>query len=260
MRTEIRFPAMGSEAYVIVQGDRRLAQMARARIEDLERKWSRFIPDSEINRLNGRRGVPHRVSEETFRLVERALDGWRYTGGRFDPMARSGVRALRSNAGGIRLDVHAMTVELPVDAGFDPGGIGKAMAADLAVQELMDAGAEGACVNLGGDLRVEGWGPDRGRWVVSQENPRSGASLGLVALAAGGIATATRAIAVTVVARDAASAQIATKHALLAAAGWELRALEELGCDGLIVDVDGELRWTEGFGRFRIGELTAVAS
>ena len=84
MSTEIRFPAMGSEAHVIIQGDRRLAQVARARIEDLERRWSRFIPDSEVK-------PPQRPSRrsaarvETFRLVERAVDGWRYTGGRFDP-------------------------------------------------------------------------------------------------------------------------------------------------------------------------------
>ena len=260
MRTDIRFPAMGSDACVIVQGDRRLARMARARIEDLQSKWSRFIPDSEIGRLNGHRGVPQRVSEETFRLVERALDGWRYTGGRFDPTVRVGVRTLRRNAGDIRLDALAMTVELPADAGFDPGGFGRGLAADMAVQEVMAAGAEGACVSLGGDLRVEGWGPDHGRWVVSQDDPRSGASLGLVALSAGGVATSTSAIAVTVVARDAASAEIATKHALGAAAGWELRSLEELGCDGLIVDADGEVRWTEGFGRFKLGELTAVAS
>ena len=178
-------------------------------------------------------------------------------------------------------------MELPPDAGFDPGGVGKGLAADIVVEELMAAGAEGVCVNLGGDLRAEGRGPDHGRWVVSLDDPRGGASLGLVALEAGGIATSTsakrawvvrgnkrhhlidpqtggslqsEAVAVTVLARDAATAEIATKHALLAAAGWELRALEELGCDGLIVDADGEVRWTEGFGRFKLGELTAVAS
>src|SRR5439155_6641322 len=75
--------------------------------------------------------------------------------------------------------------------GFDPGGIGKGLAADMVAQELMDCGARGACVNLGGDLRVEGEGPDAGRWIVAVEHPRGGDPVVVAALAAGAIATST---------------------------------------------------------------------
>lgn len=182
MRAEDRFPAMGSHAHVIVIGDRALLPMARGRIEDLERRWSRFIADSEVSRLNAERGVPRRVSAETVRLVARAVDGWRDTSGRFDPTVLGdliregydrpfqamvldpgrGVSMLRRNAGGIRVDPAGSTVELSSDAGFDSGGLGKGLAADMVVEELMAAGAEAACVNVGGDLRVEGPGPDDG--------------------------------------------------------------------------------------------------
>jgi FAD:protein FMN transferase len=267
---------MGSEAHVVVTGDPGLLRVARARIDELERRWSRFIPTSEISFLNSHRGAPHTVSPDTFRLVDRAIRGWRATGGRFDPTILgdliregydrafqavvlgpgSGISVLRRDAGGIRTDVEAQTIELPSDAGFDPGGLGKGLGADIVVEELLAAGAEGACVNLGGDLRVEGVGPDRGRWLISLDHPTEPRPAALVALAAGGVATSTSlkrawtvrgrrrhhlidpatghslqspAVAVTALARDAASAEIATKHALLADAGSEVAALEELG-------------------------------
>ena len=47
-------------------------------------------------------------------------------------------------------------VMLPAGAGFDAGGIGKGLAADLVARELMAAGAAGVCVNVGGDVRLMG--------------------------------------------------------------------------------------------------------
>jgi FAD:protein FMN transferase len=294
---------MGSEAHVVVTGDPGLLRVARARIDELERRWSRFIPTSEISFLNSHRGAPHTVSPDTFRLVDRAIRGWRATGGRFDPTILgdliregydrafqavvldpgSGISVLRRDAGGIRTDVEAQTIELPSDAGFDPGGLGKGLGADIVVEELLAAGAEGACVNLGGDLRVEGVGPDRGRWLISLDHPTEPRPAALVALAAGGVASSTSlkrawtvrgrrrhhlidpatghslqspAVAVTALARDAASAEIATKHALLADAGSEVAALEELGCDGLIVTDDGQLEATAGIASFAVEETS----
>jgi FAD:protein FMN transferase len=289
---------MGSDAHVIVLGAACFVEFARARIDQLEALWSRFIPGSEISMLNAEPGVARRVSPETLRLVRRARDGWRETGGRFDPtvlgdviragydrnfpavvIRRSGgVSLLERNASGIRIDEDACTVTLPSNAGFDPGGVGKGLAADVVVEDLLAAGAIGACVNIGGDLRVAGEGPDGGRWVIGVEDP-AGESLGLVALASGGVATSTtvkrswtvgderrnhlidpatgasldrEAIAVTALARDAASAEIAAKHALLAPPGGSIDALQELGCDGLVVTDDGDVRRTRGFDRFAI--------
>ena len=84
MAAEARFRAMGSDAHVVVVGDAGLLDVARRRVDDLEQRWSRFLPDSEISRLNRGRGAPLRVSRETIELVRRAVDGWQRTGGRFD--------------------------------------------------------------------------------------------------------------------------------------------------------------------------------
>ncbi len=49
--------------------------------------------DSEISRLNERAGVPVLVSQDTYQLIERAVEGWRLTEGRFDPTLLHEVRA-----------------------------------------------------------------------------------------------------------------------------------------------------------------------
>ena len=67
-------------------------------------------------------------------------------------------------------------MRLPAGSGFDPGGIGKGLAADIVSAELLAAGARGACVNLGGDLRVTGEAPGGGTWTVAVEHPGSAAA------------------------------------------------------------------------------------
>ena len=290
---------MGSQAHVLVTGDPALLAVARSRIEGLERRWSRFISTSEVSRLNAVAGQNMTVSEETLRLVRRARDGWRETRGRFDPTvlgdviragynrpfeavvirASGGVSLLERNAGGIRLDARTRTVGLPPNTGFDPGGVGKGLAADIVVEELMAAGAAGACVNIGGDLRIEGEGPAAGAWIVEVEDPDGGAPIASLGIAGGGVATSTtrrrawnvggerrhhlidprtsrsldrRAIAVTALSRDAAAAEIAAKHALLAPPGLEIVSLHELGCDGIVVGEDGSTERTNGLAAFGV--------
>ncbi len=165
---------MGTTADVtVVGGPRALLDVARGRLTDLEHRWSRFIPTSEVSRLNRADGLPTRVSSETRLLVQRALEGHEVTGGRFDPtllgaVLRAGyvesfdrigrrprrvASSLVTGARRIEVDEAAGTVRIPVGVGFDPGGIGKGLAADLVAEELFELGAGGACVNVGGDAR-----------------------------------------------------------------------------------------------------------
>jgi thiamine biosynthesis lipoprotein len=212
---ELRFRAMGSDAHVLVNGPAGLLQLARDRIEELERRWSRFRPDSEISRLNALAGWPMAVSVETLGLVGRALEGARATGGRYDPtvlgdLLRAGYdrtfEALgdapeRDGAGGSALgrgwagvvvDPTGSSVTLPAGVGLDPGGIGKGYAADLVVEEVRAAGAAGVCVNLGGDLRAEGRAPGGGSWVVGIEHPLRPGPAATVTLDRGAVATSSR--------------------------------------------------------------------
>ncbi len=201
---------MGSDAQVIVVGGApALAAYARSRIDALEARWSRFRPDSEVSELNRNAGDAVRVSADTLVLVRRALDAWNLTGGLFDPtvlgdvlragydrsldarapFANGGSSDLALGAAGIVLD--GDTVRLPAGTGFDPGGLGKGLAADLVVHELHERGASGTCVNLGGDVRVAGTGPYGGDWTIALNHPAAREPLGRVGIRDGGIATST---------------------------------------------------------------------
>ena len=96
---ERRFPAMGSEAHVVVVGwqAEELLHLAEWRVSGLEARWSRFLEDSELSRVNARAGEWVPVSGDTLRLVDRSLAAWRMTDGAFDPTVLAGraVRRLR---------------------------------------------------------------------------------------------------------------------------------------------------------------------
>jgi thiamine biosynthesis lipoprotein len=117
---------------------------------------------------------------------------WRRTGGRFDPTVLDAMEALgydrdfrsvrtqprvRRPSGSapgcaaIRLDPYLPAVTLGDGVHLDPGGIGKGLAADLVVEDLLGAGALGAMVNIGGDLAARGRAPTDDGWIVGIENP-----------------------------------------------------------------------------------------
>jgi thiamine biosynthesis lipoprotein len=304
MEAELHFHAMGTTAHVVVMGDSRLASLARARIDELESRWSRFLPSSEVTRLNANHGAPMTVSSDTFALVASAVDAWRATGGRFDPTVlgdvvragydrsfpmvlrhpQRGISFLRADCGGIIMNRATSTIALPSWVGFDPGGIGKGLAADLVVAELLAAGADGACVNIGGDLRVEGLGPNDGRWVVHIEDPGNDETIAAIAIAAGGVATSTVAkrtwvaggttahhvidpatgepllsalVSATALARTAAGAEVAATAALVSPPSQALAGMTDLGCDGVVTDSHGQHKRTPGFASFVIDTVNA---
>ena len=84
---------MGSDVHVVVVGGSvDTLDRAVARIEQLESRWSRFRPDSEVTMLNNSAGHPVVVSSDARLLVSRAIEAWRLTGGSFDPTLLDDLR------------------------------------------------------------------------------------------------------------------------------------------------------------------------
>jgi len=205
----MRFRAMGSDAHVVVVGGRAgLVDDVRRRIVDLERRWSRFLVDSEVSALNSCAGAAVEVSAETRLLIARAVEAWRLTGGAFDPtvlgsLERAGYSRSfelgplavdtprRALVGCTDITIDATAVRLPPGTGFDAGGIGKGLAADLVVEETLAAGAAGVCVNLGGDVRVAGQPPAGTTWTFAIEHPWARTPLVRLGLGGGAVATST---------------------------------------------------------------------
>lgn len=85
---------MGSTVHVIVDGPAVLGEWALDRIAVLERRWSRFLADSEVSRLNAAAGAPVVVSADTARLVDTALAARSLTAGLCDPFVLDAVEAI----------------------------------------------------------------------------------------------------------------------------------------------------------------------
>jgi thiamine biosynthesis lipoprotein len=292
MALEQRFRAMGSDAHLIVVGGAgRLITDAARRVNALEQRWSRFLDDSEINRLNRRAGSFVTVSTETVTLITRSVQAWRLSGGAFDPTVlgdviragytrsfemlgpapAAGHSTLGTGADEIVVDGDA--VQLAPGTGFDPGGIGKGLAADIVCAELIAAGADGACVNIGGDVRVAGAGPDGDAWTIAIELPGSAEPLARIGLADGAVATSTTlrrrwqtggldrhhlidprtglpsdtdVTTAAVIAAEAWLAEILAKAVLLAGSEHPFDTLGGTCSQGIAVDRDGRVQATAG--------------
>ena len=304
---------MGTHARILAHGDPPGAvDRACDSLAALERAWSRFLPESELSLLNATGGGhPVIVSPSTFALISHAVDAWRHTEGRFDP---TGLAALSSwgydrtfddvvsgsqlqpaataaacvsdrpnplplvGCAGIGLDPIVRAVTLPVGLNLDLGGIGKGYAADLVTQELIDAGARAACVDLGGDLRVMGPGPYDDAWETTFDASDLATLIGRLRFDHGAVATSTRLrrrwrrggvvlhhlldpatgapadsglATVTVIAGDAWWAEVLAKAAFVAGPVDGVRLLEQSGVEGLLVADDGTVIETAGLAAFR---------
>ena len=290
---------MGSDAHLILSGGPdHLLDDAQRRIVQLEQRWSRFLVDSEVSLLNRRAGEFVEVSADTLALVRRAIDACWLSAGAFDPtvlgaVIRSGYDRSFEQLGptaaaghsllgtGIEgIAVQGSAVRLAAGTGFDPGGIGKGLAADIVAAELMDGGAQGVCVNLGGDLRVMGDGPDGSSWTVALEHPWSARPVCMLGIGDGAVATSTTLrrrwtthgeqrhhlidprtgdvsdsgvhLAV-VVAAEGWIAEALAKCVLLAGADHPFDAIGGTGAEAMAVDQVGRIQHTDGFLRF-LGE------
>jgi len=152
---------MGTTVTLSVRGPSGALDAGERVVRRCERRWSRFLPTSELSRLNAGAGHPTILERDTFELVAAAVDSWRLTGGRFDPTVepalvaagydRSFEQASRTataaepapGCAAIALDDDLGAVTLPADVRLDLGGIAKGHAADLAAEAMRAVGADG---------------------------------------------------------------------------------------------------------------------
>ena len=207
---------MGTTAHlVVVDGSVAVLDRACARLGELEHRWSRFRPTSEVSQLNAYAAVPVKVSADTYDLIAHAARAFDLTAGRYDPTVLDAVcnigydasfeavrerrkvpselRIAAPGCASMRLDPRVPAVTLGRGVGFDPGGIGKGLAADIVVRELRAAGASGAMCNIGGDLALDGTPPDSNGWIVGIEDPMDATTnVARVTIERGAVCTSSR--------------------------------------------------------------------
>jgi thiamine biosynthesis lipoprotein len=183
-----------------------------ARIEQLERVLSDYDRDSEASRLSQSSPMadPVPVSKDLWQALRVSVFVSRKSGGAFDvtigPLSRLWRRAHRQgelpsserldaacDAVGYRLlrfDPGRQAVQLPRPGmRLDFGGIGKGMAADLALKEIRSKGIRSALVDSGGDMAIGDAPPGTAGWRVGVAGLDPDRAERVVQLANVGIAT-----------------------------------------------------------------------
>ena len=140
------------------------AERAFAVLRDADRRFSPYLPDSEVSLANasGDHGIDHSAD--------------------FREVVSIGEAAARASGGAFR-------IRRP-DGTWDLDGVVKGWAAARAADVLTSAGLRAFCVNAGGDVAVSG-SPGEGRpWSVGIRSPHDPeAVVAVLAVTAGGVAT-----------------------------------------------------------------------
>jgi thiamine biosynthesis lipoprotein len=185
------FRAMGTTVSLLLPENRSELGMkiVRSLFTEWEQTLSRFLPASELSRLNRQSGIPTPVSDLLYQVLTTALAAAQATQGVYDPAMHDQLVHLGydrtfddlpavsfspifpEEPGGawrsIRIDRQHRIVTLPLGTKLDFGGIAKGMAVDAALQGLQQNGVESAMVNAGGDLAVLGLPPKTTHWQLS---------------------------------------------------------------------------------------------
>jgi FAD:protein FMN transferase len=262
-------------------------------VEELESLWSRFIPTSDISRLNIANGQPTVVDERTLTLIHHMIAAHQATDGAYNPtrlplqIAAGDAHSLINDRNtelatdsivfpqlsGIHI-FHDGKVSLPRGMTLDAGGIGKGLAADLILRVALEQGADGACINLGGDMAIN-TGDSIG-WDVEIISPIDhGVVLDTIRITVGGVATSSlfarqrnsagiashlfsdssahdtqHTVGATVIANSAAWSEAWTKYAILSNPAQAIDTLTSTGLAALLVSADGHTTRSESWKTF----------
>jgi len=182
---------------------------AEAEVHRLERKYSRYLPDSltsEINRLAGN-SRPVAIDEETAGLFNYAQTLWRESDELFDltsgvlhrvwdfksarPPTQQEIDKVLPLIGWDKIEWDECTVRLPL-AGMelDFGGCVKEYACDSAASVLRQRGIEHALVDLSGDMAALGGRGEGQPWQIGIRHPaQKNRAIARIPLASGGLAS-----------------------------------------------------------------------
>ena len=180
----------GHGTITLVGGNPGLLDECWSLVETCEQLWSRFIPDSDISRLNWAEGKPVKVAPLTRKLIAAMISGHTLSRGTYDPTLLPDVIGAGYESSVLdgerktllpdsaRAPGHLEGIQfsdeeimMPLGTTLDPGGIGKGFAADLVVNYALEHGAYGVMAEFGGDIVVQGDAPDGAAWRLGVENP-----------------------------------------------------------------------------------------
>jgi thiamine biosynthesis lipoprotein len=165
-------------------------QAVIAWVAAFEARYSRFIPDSLIGRINAAAGE-HWVETdpETDRLFQLCQELFFFTRGSFDPTAlpliklwnwkdhpprvpeERAIQAARALVGWNKIQCRPGGIFLPHRGmALDLGGIGKEYAVDCVMNLANERGIQNILVDFGQDVRVRGHAPGKKCWTIGLDD------------------------------------------------------------------------------------------
>jgi thiamine biosynthesis lipoprotein len=210
-RVEFKAMASACEVVVAAANEREAYRCIKSAIDEvqrIEKKYSRYHPDSIVSIINSSAGKDWVLcDDETESLLNYAGTLFNISDGLFDitsgilrqawnfnhPVLPSHVKILDllKLVGWQKVERENQKIRLPkTGMEIDFGGFGKEYAADRAATILVENGVKHCYVNLGGDLRAIGAKPTGEPWVMGILNPREkGAIIASIPLTVGALAT-----------------------------------------------------------------------
>ncbi len=189
--TTLVYIALSSDKYTDEEINVDIAEIV-AELKDFEHKFSRFLPDSELSKLNACDYT--KVSDEMLAILDTCKKYHTHTKGLFDPtihnaLINEGYHLSKSkgfynekqhthssttaaNFDLVKIDYTNKTVAKPKNIKIDLGGIGKGYIIDAIANKLKKKYAD-FCISLGGDIYVAGYDQINNYpyWAIEIENP-----------------------------------------------------------------------------------------
>lgn len=192
-----------------------LGKQIAARLDEIERRLSTYLEDSELSRFNASTSIDWiGVSSEMCALVQRAQEISVRTGGAFDitvgplvnlwgfgptgdvlePPPAEAVTAAREVVGYEKVHADCGVPALRKDAPgvyLDLSAYAKGYAVDRVAELVEEHPLQGYLVEIGGELRVKGVNAQREPWAIAIEKPDGGARAvqSILAITDSGMAT-----------------------------------------------------------------------
>jgi len=183
-----------------------LTRIVAAEAWRIEDKFSRYLEDNVVHRINTAAGTAVEVDEETAGLIDFAQTLYELSDRRFDITSgvlravwkfdgsgnlpgAADVAAVLEYVGWHRVAWERPVLTMPAGMEIDLGGIGKEYATDRAAGILRQAGAPPCLVNFGGDLAVTCAPTTRDTWRVAIEGEQPDSGDTVINLKRGALAT-----------------------------------------------------------------------
>jgi len=194
------FKALGTDIIIsanLPEKDKLILRQAEAIIIDFEKKFSRFLPNNELFRLNNESSGKQKISSTMTALLSAAKDQYLKTSGIFDPTVIGSLENIGYNKTFELVEKNSNTQEIDLEKikynfnnrkkmdelrlkdeiaffpkGFklDLGGIGKGYIVDF-LSEQLSMLTNDYWISAGGDILIKGNNNQSNGWQVAIQDP-----------------------------------------------------------------------------------------